>query len=89
MSLLLKTIKAFPNGSTLEELFVLLDCSFDDIRKKAIQVELAELIASKNVIYTNANKTLRSDVIEIDIKTKDTKIFMHEKDAKVNIINRN
>jgi very-short-patch-repair endonuclease len=50
LSLLLKTIKAFPNGSTLEELFVLLDCSFDDIRKKAIQVELAELIASKNVI---------------------------------------
>ena len=47
------------------------------------------MIASKNVIYTNANKTLRSDVIEIDIKTKDTKIFMHEKDAKVNITNRN
>ena len=51
--------------------------------------ERNSMIVSKNVIYTNANKTLRSDVIEIDIKTKDTKIFMHEKDAKVNITNRN
>ena len=51
--------------------------------------ERNSMIASKNVIYTNANKTLRSDVIEIDIKTKDTKIFMHEKNAKVNITNRN
>ena len=47
------------------------------------------MIASKNVIYTNANKTLKSDVVEIDIKTKDTRIFMHEKDARVNITNKN
>ena len=51
--------------------------------------ERNSMIASKNVIYTNANKTLRSDVIEIDIKTKDTKIFMHEKNRQVNIKNKN
>ena len=47
------------------------------------------MIISKKVIYTNANKTLRADVVEIDIKTKDTKIFMHEGDARVNITNKN
>ena len=47
------------------------------------------MIISKNVIYTNANKTLRADVIEVDIKTKDTKIFMFEGDARVNITNKN
>ena len=46
------------------------------------------MIISKKVIYTNANKTLRADVVEIDIKTKDTKIFMHEGDARVNITNK-
>ena len=49
MSVVLKTIKAFPNGSSLEEIFVLLDCPFDDIKKKSIQVELVELIKFKKV----------------------------------------
>ena len=36
------------------------------------------MIISKNVIYSNLENTLNADVIEINIKTKDTKIFMHE-----------
>tara|TARA_B100001093_G_C26582576_1_gene907970 strand:- start:229 stop:804 length:576 start_codon:yes stop_codon:yes gene_type:complete len=47
------------------------------------------MIISKDVIYTNTNKTLRADVVEVDVKTKDTKIFMHEGDARVNITNKN
>ena len=43
------------------------------------------MIISKDVIYTNIKNILRADVVEIDIKTKDTKIFMHEKKGKVNI----
>ena len=43
------------------------------------------MIISKDVIYTKNNNMLKADVIEIDIKTKDTKIFMHEKNDKVNI----
>ena len=43
------------------------------------------MIISKNVIYTKDNNMLKADVIEIDIKTKNTKIFMHEKHDKVNI----
>ncbi len=43
------------------------------------------MIISRNVIYTNNNNILNADVIELDIKTKDTKIFMYEKKNKVNI----
>ena len=41
------------------------------------------MIISKNITYTNLNNTLEADVIELNIKTKDTKIFMHEKGKKV------
>ena len=47
------------------------------------------MIISKNLIYTNLENVLKADVIEIDIKTKDAKIFMYEKDKKVNIKNNN
>ena len=41
------------------------------------------MIISKNITYTNLNNTLEADVIELNIKTKDTKIFMHEKGKKL------
>ena len=47
------------------------------------------MIISKNVIYSNTENILNADVIEINIKTKDTKIFMHEKKHKVNIQSKN
>jgi len=47
------------------------------------------MIISKNVAYTNLNNTLEADVIELNIKTKDTKIFMHEKEKKVIIKSKN
>jgi len=50
-----------------------------------LSLERNSLIISKNVIYTNLENMLKADVVEIDIKTKDTKIFMHEKEKKVNI----
>ncbi len=43
------------------------------------------MIISKDVIYTNINNILKADVIEMDIKTKDTKIYMYENKKKVNI----
>ncbi len=43
------------------------------------------MIISKDVIYSNAENVLKSDAISINIKTKDTKIFMYEEDKKVNI----
>ncbi len=43
------------------------------------------MIISKNVVYTNSENILKSDAISINIETKDTKIFMYEKNKKVNV----
>ena len=47
------------------------------------------LLISKNVIYTNQTNILKADVVEMNLETKDTKIFMHEKNKKVNLKNLN
>ena len=46
------------------------------------------MIISKKVNYNNLNNTLKADVIEMNLKTKDTKIFMYEKEKKVKITNQ-
>ena len=47
------------------------------------------MIISKKVIFTNLENSLKADVIEIDLKTKDTKIFMYDQEEKVSINNQN
>ena len=47
------------------------------------------MIISKNVIYSNLENILKADVIEINIDTKDTRIFMYEENRKVNVKNKN
>ncbi len=46
------------------------------------------MIMSREIIYTNLDNILKADVIEIDIDTKDTKIFMFQANKKVNIKNK-
>ena len=43
------------------------------------------MIISRNVVYNNNENILKADVVEIDITTKDTKIFMYEDSKKINI----
>tara|TARA_B100000035_G_C20992010_1_gene550628 strand:+ start:159 stop:731 length:573 start_codon:yes stop_codon:yes gene_type:complete len=43
------------------------------------------MIISKNVILENDNNSLKADVIEVNIETKDIKIFMYEDNKKVRI----
>ncbi len=52
-------------------------------------LERNSMIISRNVIYKNLKNVLNADVVEINIKTKDTKIFMYEKEKKVNIKSKN
>ena len=40
---------------------------------------------SRNVIFKNNESSLKADVIEVDIKTKDIKISMYEENKKINI----
>ena len=43
------------------------------------------MIISRKVVYTNLENILKADVIEINVTTKDTKIFMYKDNKKVNI----
>ncbi len=52
-------------------------------------LERNSMLISKKVVYTNLKNILKADVVEIDIKTKDTKIFMLENNKKVNIKSKN
>ena len=43
------------------------------------------MLISREVVYTNLENILRADAVEMNIKTKDTKIFMYENQKKINI----
>jgi LPS export ABC transporter protein LptC len=47
------------------------------------------MIVTKDVVYTNINNILKADVMEMNLTTKDVKIFMHSENNKVNIKNIN
>ena len=47
------------------------------------------MIISKDVTYSNLENILKADVIEINLKSKDTKIFMYENEKKINIKSKN
>ena len=44
---------------------------------------------SRNVVFKNNKSSLKADVIEVDIKTKDIKISMYEENKKINIESTN
>tara|TARA_Y100000992_G_scaffold299043_1_gene265194 strand:+ start:495 stop:1076 length:582 start_codon:yes stop_codon:yes gene_type:complete len=46
------------------------------------------MIITKNVIYIDTENTLKTDVVEIDLKTKKTNFYMYDKNKKINIINQ-
>ena len=48
-------------------------------------LERNSLLMTKKVVYTNLDNILKADAVEINLKTKDTKIFMYENQKKVNI----
>ena len=48
-------------------------------------LERNSMIISKEVVYNNSENIMKADVIEINLKTKDTKIFMYEEEEKINI----
>ena len=52
-------------------------------------LERNSMLISKKVVYTNLENVLRADAIEIDIQTKESKIFMYESQKKVNIKSKN
>ena len=51
-------------------------------------IERNSMIMSRDIVYTNTNNILKADTIEINIETKDTKIYMLDDKKKVNIKSR-
>ena len=47
------------------------------------------MIISRDVILENSENSLQADVIEVNIKTRDIKIFMYEENKKINIQSSN
>jgi lipopolysaccharide assembly outer membrane protein LptD (OstA) len=47
------------------------------------------MIISDNVVYTDNENIIRADVAEVNLETKDTKIFMYHINKKVNIKSKN
>tara|TARA_Y200000002_G_scaffold132998_1_gene109629 strand:- start:165 stop:740 length:576 start_codon:yes stop_codon:yes gene_type:complete len=52
-------------------------------------LERNSMLISRKVVYTNLENILKADVVEMNIQTKDTKIFMLENNKKVNIKSKN
>ncbi len=48
-------------------------------------LERNSLLMTKKVVYSNLKNILKADALEMNLKTKDTKIFMYENQKKVNI----
>ena len=48
-------------------------------------IERNSMIMSRDIVYTNTSNILKADTIEINIDTKDTKIYMFDNKNKVNI----
>ena len=48
-------------------------------------LERNSILMSKKVVYTNLENILKADALEMNLKTKDTKIFMYENQKKVNV----
>ncbi len=52
-------------------------------------IDRDSIIVTKNVIYKNINNILKADVMEMNLTTKNIKIYMLSDNKKVNIKNRN
>ena len=44
---------------------------------------------SNNIIYKNLNNEMKADIIEMNLITKEIKIFMNDSDKKIQILSKN
>ena len=79
------------NFDTIFSKNVIIDYLDNKIKSEYLDFSLEKniMIISRNVVYTNTENVLTADVMEMNIKTKDTKIFMFEEEKKVNIKTKN
>ena len=79
------------NNDTIFSKNVTINYKVNEINSDYVDFSLIRnsLIISKNVVYLNQKNLLSADVVEINISTKDTKIFMYDEKKKVKIKSTN
>jgi len=75
------------NYDTIFSKNVIIDYTDNKITSEVLDFSLIKnlMIISENVVYSNSENIMRADTIEMDITTKDTKIYMYENKKKVNV----
>ena len=75
------------NFNTIFSKNVVINYENNEITGKYLDFSLERnsLLISKKVVYKNLKNTLKADAVEMNIKTKDVKIFMYENQKKINI----
>ena len=79
------------NFDTIFSKNVIIEYLDNEIKGKYLDfsIQRNSMIISKNVILTNSENTIKTDVIEIDLKTKDTKLYMYDNSNKISIKRNN
>ena len=75
------------NYDTIFSKNVLVNYIDNNIKSEYLDFSLLRdtMIISKDVIYENLSNILKADVIEMNLTSKNIKIFMHSKNKKVNV----
>jgi len=75
------------NFDTIFSKNVIIEYLNNEIKGEYLEFSLDKnlMIISRNVVFNNGKSSLKADVIEVDIKTKDIKVSMYEENKKINI----
>ena len=75
------------NFDTIFSENIIIDYLDNEIRGEYLDFSINRnsLIISQNVIYSDNSSTLKTDVVEMNIKTKDIKFFMYNRDKKITL----
>ena len=79
------------NNDTIFSKDVLVKYLENEIKSEYLDFSIVRdtMIVTKNVVYTNASNVMKADVIEMNLSSKNIKIFMHldKKKVKIGTIN--
>lgn len=69
-----------------DELYIVFNLDKKELEKRPLKIE-NKAILSNNIRIIRSNYEMHADVVEIDLITKDSKVYMHSENAKVLIKN--
>ena len=70
----------------VDELYIVFNLDKEELEKRPLKIE-NKAILSNNIRIIRSNYEMHADVVEIDLITNDSKVYMHDKNKKVMIKN--